>query len=494
MVTSRSRHRAVRLAASLAALPVALVGAGPAAAADSPSLWHFEPGVGATHGADVLAARSLGAYGSGVTVAVIDTWVDGTDSTEFGGRVADGVRCLGGSADPAECTPGQKADACTHGTHVSGTVASADFGVAPAARILPVQVLTYDPSSGDCSGTLADVVAGIDYVVDGGHPRAQVINMSLGDQVPGLTQSSAVTAAVASAAAAGVVVAIAAGNSGLPFTDSYPNDANGVPDALLVAATGPTGQLAGYSNTGGSVSLAAPGGDTGGDVSAVGTINSCAGDGSDCILSTLPGGATGLMEGTSMACPHVAGAAALVLGRNPAVSRDTVVDALTSTAHPLAGAGHGLLDAAAAVAAVPTPGQQATGPTAATTTPPATHPVVGTPTTAGRGGSPATSSGSSPVAGSGVTTGPLVTPVETGPSVAPAEPGPSLPGSSVPTTPAAGTVAPAGPGGAEAAGPAAHRTGTSHGGPTGAVIGLGIVAALALAGVAAALAAGRRPS
>jgi subtilisin family serine protease len=335
----------------------------PGAASAQPVSWNFTQ-------AEVPAAQAPGNDGRGVTVAVIDTWIDGSD-TQFGGRVLPGEQCIQGGGT---CVPGQTPDSCTHGTHTSGTVASIDYGVAPDADILPVQVLTDGGQAGGaCSGSTTDVAAAIDWVLDGGHPRAQVINMSLGDEIPGLTQSSAVTAAVQSAAQDGVVVVIAAGNSSLPFTDSYPM-VSGVPSALLVAATGPSGDLASYSNSGGSTSIAAPGGDTdviGGEIS----VESCTT--SNCVLSTIPGNRTALMEGTSMACPHVAGTAALLLGQDPTRGRVSVIDALVTTEHAVVSGGPtDVLDAAAALGvgrvsptAVAGPSARASSAPAATTRP-----------------------------------------------------------------------------------------------------------------------------
>lgn len=291
-----------------------------AQAASQPRTWNFQE-------ADISAAQALGHDGSGVTVAVVDTWVDPTHP-DFGGRVVDEAYCVNGNGT---CRDRSYApDACVHGTHVAGTVASARYGVAPGARILAVQVLTYDPSSGECSGSGTDIAAGIRFATTHG---ARVINLSIGDLVPLVFQDSDVTSAIEAAAAAGVVVAVAAGNQGLPLTDSYGQD------VLLVAATGPDGQLASYSDYGGSVALAAPGGDSGSDGCTPQT----------CILSTTPHNTYGLLEGTSMATPHVAGVAALLLAQSPGRSPAGVVQALEATARPLAGAGHGLIDAAAAL-------------------------------------------------------------------------------------------------------------------------------------------------
>ena len=334
------------LIATTALLAGSALAAGAAQAAQ-PRTWNFAQ-------ADVPGAQPLGNYGRGVLVALVDTWVDATD-TEFGGRVVDEASCIKGNGTCVDHS--YTRDACTHGTHVAGTIASASYGVAPAARILAVQALTYDSASASCSGSTADVAAGIDLAVARG---ARVINLSIGGPVPLVGQSTAITSAVQRAAAAGVVVVIAAGNSALPLSDSYGGN------AIVVAATGPSGQLAAYSNSFTFVSLAAPGGDSGGAGCSTAT----------CVLSTFPYNQVGLLEGTSMAAPHVSGTAALLLGQDPGRSRGDVNNTIEATARPLAGAGRGLLDAHAALLV------EAASHPPATTVPGTTVPSTATPTTA----------------------------------------------------------------------------------------------------------------
>lgn len=348
----------------VAVLILVTVGLGgrPALAAQ-PSTWNFQQ-------TSVPAAQPLGNYGKGTLVAVVDTWVDPTQP-QFGGRVVDEADCLSGSCQDRTYAP----DTCVHGTHVAGIIASADYGVAPAADILAVQVLSGPAGSqnnpdAECSGTDTSVAAGITFAVAKG---AKVINLSLADEVPGLFQSSAIASAVRAAADAGVLVVFAAGNDGLPITDDYGSS------ALLVAASGPSGQLASYTNydspVTGDVDVAAPGGDTG-------QATECTD--ADCVLSTFPHDATGLLEGTSMAAPAVSGLAALLLAQDPSRGLANLVATIEHTTTPLAGAGSGLIDDRAALEV-----EAASHPPTVTTTTVAGAPSGTTPTTTAGGGAAA---------------------------------------------------------------------------------------------------------
>lgn len=351
---------------ALASLALAAPLASTAGAATQPSTWNFTQ-------ARVPGAQAAGRDGDGVLVAVIDTYVDGSHG-DFGGRVLPGLSCSGGT-----CTAGQRPDGCAHGTHTAGTVASTTYGVAPRARVLPVQVLYAsgsNDSNGDndnCGGSPADVAAGIRAAVAAG---ASVLNLSLGSKVPGLGPSSDVTDAVADAARAGVVVVFAAGNSSVPVTDSYGAD------ALIVAATGPSGSLASYSQSGSGVALAAPGGDPS---LFVGCRDST------CVRSLYPRSRTALLAGTSMAAPHVAGIAALLIAEDPSRGRDDVVSVLRRTARPLSGAGSGLVDATAALAQRP---QAPPPPASGGTGDPSGETSGGTGESSGSGGSAASGPGS----------------------------------------------------------------------------------------------------
>lgn len=274
------------------------------------------------------SAWAAGATGAGITVAVIDSGLDLTHPDLDGaiwthpgelagngldddgnGHVDDvhGWDFVDGDADPTDLNG--------HGTFVAGTIAAEDngsgtTGVAPGVRILPVRVLD---ASG--SGSYATMVNGIRYATAQG---ARVINLSLGGTLP----SPALQAAIAAAEAAGVVVVMAAGNSGGPVP-AYPAAYAGQ-WGLAVGAVDAGGSLTGFSNRAGSAAidyLTAPGVD---------------------VTSTLPGDRTSSWRGTSMATAHVAGAAALLLSARPSLAPREVKALLLATA------GHGPETAVAA--------------------------------------------------------------------------------------------------------------------------------------------------
>jgi subtilisin family serine protease len=270
-------------------------------------------------------ALSAGYDGHGVTVAVLDGWID-TSHPDFQGRAIQAADCTSGT-----CKTPVTRDACgqQHGTHVAGTVASSSYGVAPRARLLAVRVLAAD-SSGDCAGTPTAVAAGIHWAIAHG---AKVLNLSLGPDVPNQA-SRTIPDAVRYAADAGAVVVFSAGNADLPVAQSYGSD------ALVVAATGPSGGLADYSQHGAGVSVAAPGGQPN-------SADSCSQ--ATCITSLYPGNRYAVAAGTSMAAPHVAGLAALLFQQRPGRSRADVISMITGSAHALSGAGAGRIDVAAAL-------------------------------------------------------------------------------------------------------------------------------------------------
>ncbi len=247
--------------------------------------------VGAPWGLDRIDQRTLPlsnsfsspSSGAGVSVYVIDTGIDAAHP-EFGGRVAPGFDAIDGGDGRTDCN--------SHGTHVAGTVGSTTYGVAKAATLVPIRVLGCDGS-----GTYAGVIAGLDWIAQNRTSGAKAIaNMSLGGGA-----SSSLDSAVASLVAAGVTVVAAAGNSN---TDACTTSPARAASAITVAATTTTDSRASYSNYGSCVDVFAPGSN---------------------VISTVPGGGTATYSGTSMAAPHVAGVAAVMLSL-----RDYTPSALSS--------------------------------------------------------------------------------------------------------------------------------------------------------------------
>src|SRR5438552_9513701 len=228
--------------------------------------------------------------GSNVTVYIIDTGIN-FNHVDFGGRASKGVD---------EVTPGGSAADCNgHGTHVSGTVGGATYGVAKNVKLVAVRVL-------NCagSGTTSGVIAGIDWVT-ANRVRPAAANMSLSGGF-----STTLNQAVANAVASGVTFAVAAGNSNADACNSSPSSE---PSAITVGATDVNDGFAYFSNFGSCVDINAPG------------VNIT----SDWYSSNT---ATNTISGTSMASPHVAGGAALYLSANPNATPADVVSALTTNA------------------------------------------------------------------------------------------------------------------------------------------------------------------
>ncbi|AUY51138.1 S8 family peptidase [Streptomyces sp. CB01881] len=186
-----------------------------------------------------------------------------------------------------------------HGTHVAATIAGSAYGVAKSAKAVGVRVL-----DNNGSGTTAGVIAGVNWVTQNARKPA-VANLSLGGSA-----STSLDNAVADSIASGVTYAIAAGNSGSLAQNYSPAR---VPTAITVGASTSTDARASYSNYGSRVDLFAPGSSI---TSAWNTSDT----------------ATNTISGTSMASPHVAGAAAVHLSYHPGATPAGVTTALTSAA------------------------------------------------------------------------------------------------------------------------------------------------------------------
>ncbi|MDR7275267.1 S8 family peptidase [Catenuloplanes atrovinosus] len=231
-----------------------------------------------------------------VTAYIIDTGIRTTHG-DFGGRAVSGFDAVdGGTAD----------DCNGHGTHVAGTVGGEAHGVAKGVSLVAVRVLNCEGS-----GTTAQVVAGIDWVTANAADTA-VANMSLGGGADTVLDD-----AVRRSIASGVTYAIAAGNGllGIIALDACTQSPARVTEALTVSATNSVDRKPGWPNYGTCVDLFAPG------------INiTSAWSTDDTSTSTI--------SGTSMAAPHVAGAAALYLATHPSAAPAEVNAAVLAAATP----------------------------------------------------------------------------------------------------------------------------------------------------------------
>jgi subtilisin len=213
--------------------------------------------------------------GEGVKVFICDTGID-SDHPDLVANLKTGKSFV-----PTESTT---EDFNGHGTHCAGTVAAVDnaqgvVGVAPYAYLYPVKVLS---STG--SGSWSYLIAGLDWIMS--KKGARIASMSLG----GGGAPQALADMCEAAYDDGVLLVAAAGNSGNGVQPLFPAR---YPHVMAISAINFSDQLAGFSNTGAEIELAAPG------------VN---------ILSTKRGGGYHQLSGTSMACPHVSGAAALTWG------------------------------------------------------------------------------------------------------------------------------------------------------------------------------------
>lgn len=332
-----------------------------------PFQWHLDNA--GTGGIGYEEAREI-SNGSGVIVAVIDTGVAYENYNNF-------LKTYYKAPDLANTSFAQGYDFVSndshandengHGTHVAGTIAQSTnnalgvAGIAPGASIMPIRVL-----DANGSGTYADVADGIRFAADNG---AKVINLSLG----GSTGATYLEEALAYAYGKGVTIVAASGNNGSGSV-SYPAAYDNY--VIAVGATRYDETRASYSNFGSALDIVAPGGDTSVDQNGDGY-----GDG--VLQQTFSGALNNFgyyyFNGTSMATPHVAGVAALVISKGTATTPSDVREALLSTADDLGSIGrdntygYGIVDAFGAVTwGAPLPPTPPPATTTPTTTPPVT--------------------------------------------------------------------------------------------------------------------------
>jgi subtilisin family serine protease len=247
----------------------------------------------ASWGLDRVDASNRKNRGEGSNVYVLDTGIRHTH-TDYTGRAIPGLDMSSGSKKVCSKTDLNCAkDAQGHGSHCAGTAAGEIYGIAPAASIFSVKVLS-DQGSGQFSWS----IDALDWLASEGDFPA-VASMSLGGQGVLASMGDAVEAAVD----AGVVVVVAGGNSNADACGFSPAFA---PAAITVGSTTVTDERSSFSNYGSCTDMWAPGS----DITSVGI-------GSDTGKQTY--------SGTSMACPHVSGAAALVLSASPGLKPSGVL-------------------------------------------------------------------------------------------------------------------------------------------------------------------------
>jgi subtilisin family serine protease len=320
-----------------------------------------------------------------VTAYVLDTGIR-TSHSEFGGRARNGWDFI--DKDPV-------ANDCNgHGTHVAGTVGGTTYGVAKDVQLVGVRVLGCTGS-----GSYSQIIAGIDWVTTNAVKPA-VANMSLGGGA-----SAALDDAVKRSIASGVTYALAAGNDNADACNQSPGR---TPAAITAGATDVADARASFSNYGSCLDIFAPGVKI---VSA--SYNSDSG--------------TAMMSGTSMASPHVAGAAALVLGAYPAYTPAQVRDYLVAQAETgrVTNAGSRspnlLLHTGGLIAPPPVVVPTTTPPVVVpTTTPPVVVPTTTSPVVVPTTTSPVVVPTTTPPVVVPTTTPPVVVPTTTAPTVTPA--------------------------------------------------------------------------
>jgi len=254
----------------------------------------------ATWGLNRIGADRRVRTGAGATVFVLDTGVR-SSHREFGGRAASALDMTSGGLKECNGDANCARDAQGHGTHCAGSAGGASFGVAPEAAVRSVKVLS-DQGSGSWSWSYG----ALDWLAKK-NVRPAIASMSLGG--PGTQQ--AMKTAVDAAVNSGVVVVVAGGNSN---SDACRFSPAFVPSAITVGSTTSSDSRSSFSNYGRCTDIWAPGSNV-----------KSASHRSDTGSTTL--------SGTSMACPHVSGGAALVLGANPSKRPSAVLAELLDDAY-----------------------------------------------------------------------------------------------------------------------------------------------------------------
>jgi len=250
-------------------------------------------------GLSAIEAPLRSNIGSGVHVYVQDTGIR-TTHEDFFRRAVPELDVTSGSEVPCNGNSACALDRQGHGTHCAGTATGNSYGVAPGAKVYSIKTLS---DSG--SGALSWQFSGVDHVASKGK-RPSVLSMSLGG--PGAVPDF--SGVIDNAVSSGVVVVVAAGNDN---SDACSFSPAFVSSAITVGATDSNDKRATYSNYGTCVNIMAPG---------------------TAITSAWYDSNTGSnrISGTSMACPHVSGAAALVFAASPSASSTSVRTTLMSTA------------------------------------------------------------------------------------------------------------------------------------------------------------------
>jgi len=253
----------------------------------------------ATWGLNRIRADSRANKGAGTVIYIQDTGVRFTHD-EFGSRASSSLDLSGGTAVECDGDLTCALDIQGHGTHCAGTASGTTYGVAPEASVRSVKTL-----SDQGSGELSWQISGIDWV-SVSVARPAILSMSLG----GRGALPSFTVAIDAAVGAGVVVVVAGGNSN---TDACAYSPAFVESAITVGSTTSRDKRSSFSNFGPCTNIWAPGSD----------IRS-AWSGSDTQTRTI--------SGTSMACPHVSGAAALILSADPTKNAPAVLQQLLDDA------------------------------------------------------------------------------------------------------------------------------------------------------------------